>query len=141
MNILRQPFFKREHDANDHDKLTTLEKQIDAEEIALKRTRDNILKYQEEHRELSEKTKNLADDTKFYTGERRKLEVHVDAGGLTLDQIRRKLQEVDPSRFREVMKDLNYMGDEPEWEKRELLDKVSGVDLGGAEGGEAAARL
>ena len=65
----------------------------------------------------------------------------MDAGGLTLDQIRRKLQEVDPSRFREVMQDLNYMGDEPEWEKRELLDRVSGGDAAAAEGGEAGVRL
>lgn len=98
------------------------------------------MKLQDEHRDLTEKNKELAEDTKFYAGERRKLEVHVDAGGPTLDQIRRKLQEVDPSRFREVMKDLNYMGDEPEWEKRELIDRVSGADAAAADG-EAGVRL
>lgn len=39
------------------------------------------------------------------------------------------------------MQDLNYMGDEPEWEKRELLDRVSGGDAAAAEGGEAGVRL
>ena len=33
------------------------------------------------------------------------------------------------------------MGDEPEWEKRELLDRVSGADAAAAEGGEAAVRV
>jgi hypothetical protein len=39
------------------------------------------------------------------------------------------------------MSDLNYMGDEPEWEKRELIDRVSGVDVGVADGGEASIRI
>ena len=28
--------------------------------------------------------------------------------------------------FREVMKDLNYFGEEPAWEKNDLLDRVAG---------------
>ena len=45
LNILGQPFFKREHDTNNLDKLTSLEKQITQEELALKKSRDSILKW------------------------------------------------------------------------------------------------
>lgn len=33
------------------------------------------------------------------------------------------------------------MGEEPEWEKRELLERVRDGDAGGADGGEASVRL
>jgi len=41
----------------------------------------------------------------------------MDPSGLTLEQIRTKLQHEDPSKFREVMNDMNFIGEEPTWEK------------------------
>ena len=49
----------------------------------------------------------------------------MDPSGLTLEQIRNKLQSEDPSKFREVMSDMNFIGEEPAWEKMELLNKMS----------------
>lgn len=49
----------------------------------------------------------------------------MDPSGLTLDQIRTKLQTEDPSKFREVMSDMNFIGEEPQWEKMELLERMS----------------
>jgi hypothetical protein len=35
--------------------------------------------------------------------------------------------------FRQVMKDLSYNGDEPQWEKNDLLDRINGRDLNSAD--------
>lgn len=37
--------------------------------------------------------------------------------------------------FRQVMKDLNYNGEEPQWEKNELLDRMNGRELSSADVG------
>jgi|TARA_B110001450_G_C17567095_1_gene459248 hypothetical protein len=55
----------------------------------------------------------LAKDKSFYNDELKKLNTYMDPSGLTLDQIRSKLQTEDPSKFREVMSDMNFIGEEP----------------------------
>jgi len=67
----------------------------------------------------------LAKDKSFYNDELKKLNTYMDPSGLTLDQIRSKLQSEDPSKFREVMEDMNFIGEEPQWEKMELLERMS----------------
>lgn len=54
----------------------------------------------------------------------------MDPSGLTLEQVREKLKVEDNSRFRQAMDDLNFLGEEPQWEKLELLDRVSGKHEG-----------
>jgi hypothetical protein len=49
----------------------------------------------------------------FYQAETRKFNAYTDPSGLTLEQIRQKLREEDPSKFRQVMEDLKYTGEEP----------------------------
>lgn len=61
----------------------------------------------------------------------------MDPSGLTLDQIRKKLQSEDPSKFREMMTDMNFIGEEPTWEKMELLERVSAPHDGGPDATEA----
>ena len=39
------------------------------------------------------------------------------------------------------MADLNYMGEEPSWEKMELLERVNGPDVNAPKGDEASSRL
>ena len=67
----------------------------------------------------------MAKDKSFYNDELKKLNTYMDPSGLTLDQIRSKLQSEDPSKFREVMEDMNFIGEEPQWEKMELLERMS----------------
>ena len=61
----------------------------------------------------------------------------MDPSGLTLDQIRKKLQSEDPSKFREMMTDMNFIGEEPTWEKMELLERVSAPHDAGPDASEA----
>ena len=48
-----------------------------------------------------------------------------DPSGLTVEQIQSKLQQEDPSMFRQVMRDLNMDGNEPEWERKGLLEDLN----------------
>ena len=71
------------------------------------------MKYNKEIQEYEEEQKNLQKDKSFYNDELKKLNTYMDPSGLTLDQIRSKLQSEDPSKFREVMEDMNFIGEEP----------------------------
>jgi hypothetical protein len=48
----------------------------------------------------------------------------MDPSTLSLADIQRKLHELDPSKFREVMKDLKYDGDEPDWAKLDFMQRM-----------------
>jgi hypothetical protein len=50
-----------------------------------------------------------------YQDEIAKMKAHMDPSSLTLNDVMKKLNKEDPSRFREVMKDLEYQGKDPNW--------------------------
>ena len=85
--IMKQPFFKKENDQNNLQKLTSLQQQIDQQEAELKKSRANILKYEEEHKELSDEINGLNKDKQFYNEELKKMNTYNDPHGLTVDQI------------------------------------------------------
>ena len=47
----------------------------------------------------------------------------MDPNGLTMEQVRERLRAEDPTRYRHVMQDLQYEGDEPSWQKRDFFEK------------------
>jgi len=55
--------------------------------------------------------------------------MQMDPSTLSLADIQKKLHELDPSKFREVMKDLKYDGDEPDWAKLDFMERMK---IGGA---------
>lgn len=56
--------------------------------------------------------------------------MQMDPSTLSLADIQKKLHELDPSKFREVMKDLKYDGDEPDWAKLDFMERMK---IGGAQ--------
>ena len=50
-----------------------------------------------------------------YEDEIAKMKAHLDPTSLTLNDVMKKLRTEDPSRFREVMADLEYEGRDPAW--------------------------
>lgn len=51
--------------------------------------------------------------------------MHYDANGLTIEQIQKKLYDEDPTNFRKLLKELNLHGEDPEWEKQELYNRIT----------------
>ena len=51
----------------------------------------------------------------------------MDPSGLTLEQVQAKLKLEDPARYRQAMRDLKYTGEEPNWIKKDFLDKFMGT--------------
>lgn len=52
---------------------------------------------------------------------------------MSLADIQKKIQEIDPSMFRQVMKDLKYDGDEPIWAKFDFMERLNLGTTGGKE--------
>lgn len=49
----------------------------------------------------------------------------MDPSSLTLNDVMKKLNKEDPSRFREVMKDLEYQGKDPNWFQIEFMEQLN----------------
>ena len=50
--------------------------------------------------------------------------MQVDPSALSLADIQKKIHDLDPSKFREVMKDLRYDGEDPIWAKFDFMEKM-----------------
>jgi len=57
----------------------------------------------------------------------------MDPNQLTLSEIQRRIYNLDPSLFRQVMHDLKYDGDEPVWAKFDFLERIR---MAGSKDGE-----
>jgi hypothetical protein len=49
----------------------------------------------------------------------------LDPSSMSLADIQKKIHDLDPSLFRQVMKDLNYDGEDPKWAKFDFLEKLN----------------
>jgi len=52
---------------------------------------------------------------------------------MSLADIQKKIHDLDPSMFRQVMKDLKYDGDEPIWAKFDFMERLKLGAPGGQE--------
>lgn len=53
------------------------------------------------------------------------MQAHMDPTSLTLNDVMKKLRKEDPSRFREVMEDLDYEGRDPAWYSKQVQDQIN----------------
>ena len=97
---MKQPFFRKEHDANNLSKINSLKAKIDQYELEVKKSRANITKHCDDIKEVMDENKGLMKDKQFYTEQLRKINTYNDPSGLTVEQIQAKLEVEDPSMFR-----------------------------------------
>lgn len=48
----------------------------------------------------------------------------MDPNSLTLEDIHKKLKDLDPNLYREAMENLQFEGSEPLWAKYDFLEKI-----------------
>ena len=60
-----------------------------------------------------------------YEDEIAKMNAHLDPTSMTLNDVMKKLRQEDPSRFREVMEDLEYEGRDPAWYSRQIEEQFN----------------
>lgn len=63
-------------------------------------------------------------DRDTYSEEIERLRMQLDPNSLSLGDIQKKIHDLDPSLFRNVMKDLQYQGDEPIWAKFDFMERL-----------------
>ena len=68
--------------------------------------------------------RGLKVDRDTYSEEIERLRLQMDPSNLTLAEIQRRIHDIDPSMFRQVMKDLHYDGEEPVWAKFDFMEKL-----------------
>jgi uncharacterized coiled-coil DUF342 family protein len=82
------------------------------------------VKADEKLREINEETRQVRSERDAYNEEIERLRMQMDPSTLSLADIQKKLHELDPSMFRQVMKDLKYDGDEPDWAKLDFMERM-----------------
>ena len=82
------------------------------------------MKADEKLREINEETRQVRGERDAYNEEIERLRMQMDPSTLSLADIQKKLHELDPSMFRQVMKDLKYDGDEPDWAKLDFMERM-----------------
>lgn len=122
--ITRQPFFKREADQNHYKKIQEMERKLDEKEREIKNSKTHIIKMEEDSRNLNEDMRNLKVERDTFQEEIERLRIQLDPNSLSLADIQKKIHELDPSLFRQVMKDLKYDGDEPMWAKFDFMERL-----------------
>jgi uncharacterized coiled-coil DUF342 family protein len=87
------------------------------------------VKADEKLREINEETRQVRGERDAYNEEIERLRMQMDPSTLSLADIQKKLHELDPSMFRQVMKDLKYDGDDPVWAKLDFMErmKIGGI--------------
>jgi len=50
--------------------------------------------------------------------------MQLDPNAMSLADIQKKIHDLDPSMFRQVMKDLKYDGQEPIWAKFDFMERL-----------------
>ena len=122
--ITRQPFFKRESDDTAFKTISELEKRLDDRDRGIKEAKINIQKTQEQIDALIEEQRNVKQEKDQYDEEIERLKMQLDPSTLSLGDIQKKIHDLDPSLFRQVMKDLKYDGDEPIWAKFDFMERL-----------------
>lgn len=124
---MRQPFFKKESDQSKYqeyeatvNKVVAREKEIAASNQEIDRMVREKAKVEEELEKVEQEKDKMQDDIM-------KINMHMDPTSLTLNDVMKKLKQEDPSRFREVMSDLEYEGKDPNWLKMNIMDHVAHI--------------
>ncbi len=90
----------------------------------MKETKANIITMEEQIRKCNEEGRSLKIDRDTYHDEIERLRLQMDPSNLTLADIQKKIHDIDPSSFRQVMKDLHYDGEEPVWAKFDFMERL-----------------
>jgi len=75
-------------------------------------------------RQLNEEQRNTKIERETYNDEIERLRNQIDPSAMSLADIQKKIHDLDPSLFRQVMKDLNYDGEEPVWAKFDFMERL-----------------
>lgn len=84
-----------------------------------------ILKSQDALKETAFEFRQISGEKDNYTSEISRLQTQLDPNTMSMVDIQKKIQELDPSLFRQVMQDLHYDGEDPAWAKVDFLEKLN----------------
>ena len=90
--ILKTPFFAKENDQSNLKRLTDLEQKISGIDLEIKKSRQLIVKQENDRKEFDDEYKELMTEKKGYTAALNKMNAYTDPNGLTVEQIQGKLQ-------------------------------------------------
>ena len=124
-NIMRQPFFARQSDDSDMQVYNNLKEKIDQRDREIAASVNVIQKTQKEKERVDDEIKAMTEVKYKYEDDIAKMNAHMDPSSITLGDMMKKLQREDPSRFREVMTDLEYDGREPIWYQMTYEEQLS----------------
>lgn len=122
--LARTPFFKKEADNTNYKRLEDLKASQAKIQRETDKARASLLQQQKEIKELEKEQRELEYDRDFHNKELRRISTVMDPNGISPEVVLARLRAEDNNAYRKMMQDLKLDGDEPEWEKQELLDSI-----------------
>jgi chromosome segregation ATPase len=105
--------------------LTELEQKINEELIVKSRLKSQLTEMEVQISEIQGNKKELEEEKREYSTDLKRIDTHYDPSGLTIEQIQKKLFDEDPTMFRAMLKELNFTGEDPEYEKQDLYNRMT----------------
>jgi len=73
---------------------------------------------------LEKEKRDLEYDRAFYNKELKRISTIMDPNGINPEIVVARLRAEDKTAYRQLMHDLKLDGDEPEWDKQDVLDSI-----------------
>lgn len=73
---------------------------------------------------MEKEKRDLEYDRAFYNKELKRISTIMDPNGINPEIVVARLRAEDKSAYRQLMHDLKLDGDEPEWDKQDVLDSI-----------------
>lgn len=122
--LARTPFFKKEADNTNYKQLEDLKERLNKVQRETEKSRQKLLQHQQDNKELEKEKRDLEYDRDFYNKELKRISTVMDPNGINPEIVVARLRAEDNTAYRKMMQDLKLDGDEPEWDKQELLESI-----------------
>lgn len=122
--LVSKPFFKNKADNTNFKNLEELKQKLDKIKRETEKSVQKLMQHKKDYSELEKEKRDIEHDRDFYSKELKRISTIMDPNGINPEIVVARLRAEDNNAYRKMMHDLKLEGDEPEWEKQDLLDSI-----------------
>ena len=101
-----------------------LETDINKNKNGAEQKKREMTLFAEQKVDVERKIHELSLEAEKYMDEINRIRYIEDPSQLTLEDIHKKLREIDPNLYREAMHDLEFEGSQPVWARYDFLERI-----------------
>ena len=128
--MVSAPFFNPDAGESAQRRVEKLEIEIETVKKFNREYKERIMSLEGEKDKTKQSLEEVSEEKAKIETELKDMKNKYQASGIEeIDEITEKLFRLDPSAFRQTMKDLQFTGDEPTWAKTDFMTKKGEMDV------------